>query len=118
MYAKLRIAHIMLRSLYSYFSEKGSVYHHLSCEECGEKGGGVLISIILPESFIYLSGSGSGSVSVSVSGLRCRIPDSGFVLFHTPDFMYGFLVSKETAVLRRWERLKQQFGFIKRVDKG
>ena len=29
-----------------------------------------------------------------------------------------FLVSKETVVLRRWERLKQKFGFIKRVDKG
>ena len=30
---------------------------------------------------------------------------------------YGFLVSKETVVLRRWGRLKQKFGFIKRVDK-
>ena len=30
----------------------------------------------------------------------------------------GFLVSKETVVLRRWERWKQKFGFIKRVDKG
>ena len=30
----------------------------------------------------------------------------------------GFLVSKETAVLCRWERWKQKFGFIKRVDKG
>ena len=29
----------------------------------------------------------------------------------------GFLVSKETVVLRRWERWKQNFGFIKRVDK-
>ena len=28
------------------------------------------------------------------------------------------LVSKETVVLRRWERSKQKFGFIKRVDKG
>ena len=26
-----------------------------------------------------------------------------------------FLVSKETVVLRRWERSKQKFGFIKRV---
>ena len=25
---------------------------------------------------------------------------------------------KETVVLRRWERSKQKFGFIKRVDKG
>ena len=30
----------------------------------------------------------------------------------------GFLVSKEIVVLRRWGRLKQKFGFIKRVDKG
>ena len=30
---------------------------------------------------------------------------------------YEFLVSKETVVLRRWERSKQKFGFIKRVDK-
>ena len=29
-----------------------------------------------------------------------------------------FLVSKETVVLCRWERSKQKFGFIKRVDKG
>ena len=29
-----------------------------------------------------------------------------------------FLVSKETVVLRRWERSKQKFGFIKWVDKG
>ena len=29
-----------------------------------------------------------------------------------------YLVSKETVVLRRWERSKQKFGFIKRVDKG
>ena len=28
------------------------------------------------------------------------------------------LVSKETVVLCRWERSKQKFGFIKRVDKG
>ena len=29
----------------------------------------------------------------------------------------GFLVSKETVVLRRWGRSKQKFGFIKRADK-
>ena len=29
-----------------------------------------------------------------------------------------FLVSKETVVLCWWERSKQKFGFIKRVDKG
>ena len=33
-------------------------------------------------------------------------------------FQNEFLVSKETVVLRRWERSKQKFGFIKRVDKG
>ena len=32
--------------------------------------------------------------------------------------LFKFLVSKETVVLRRWERSKQKFGFIKRVDKG
>ena len=38
---------------------------------------------------------------------------------HTnPVLAYEFLVSKETVVLRRWERSKQKFGFIKRVDKG
>ena len=31
---------------------------------------------------------------------------------------FEFLVSKEIVVLRRWERSKQKFGFIKRVDKG
>ena len=35
-----------------------------------------------------------------------------------PLYVYEFLVSKETVVLRRWERSKQKFGFIKRVDKG
>ena len=30
----------------------------------------------------------------------------------------GFLVSKETVVLRRWGSSKQKFGFIKRVDRG
>ena len=32
--------------------------------------------------------------------------------------IHEFLVSKETVVLRRWERSKQKFGVIKRVDKG
>jgi len=36
------------------------------------------------------------------------------IFLHTDEF----LVSKETVVLRRWERSKQKFGFIKRVDKG
>ena len=34
-------------------------------------------------------------------------------MYHT----YGFLVSIETVVLL-WERSKQKFGFIKRVDEG
>ena len=33
-------------------------------------------------------------------------------------FVNEFLVSKETVVPCRWERWKQKFGFIKRVDKG
>ena len=33
-------------------------------------------------------------------------------------YINGFLVSKETVVLRRWGRSQQKFGFIKRVDKG
>ena len=32
--------------------------------------------------------------------------------------VHEFLVSKETVVLRRWERSKQKIGSIKRVDKG
>ena len=55
----------------------------------------------------------------------------GFILLPTQDqrmqllasivrliFATEFLVSKEPVVLRRWERSKQKFGFIKRVDKG
>ena len=40
------------------------------------------------------------------------------LLFTIYFFGFEFLVSKETVVLRRWERSKQKFGFIKRVDKG
>ena len=36
----------------------------------------------------------------------------------TAEISNEFLVCKETVVLRRWERSKQKFGFIKRVDKG
>ena len=32
--------------------------------------------------------------------------------------VYEFLVSKETVVLRRWERSKQKFGFINSFDKN
>ena len=38
--------------------------------------------------------------------------------FHVADLSNGFRVSKETVVMRRWERSRQKFGFIKRVDKG
>ena len=37
---------------------------------------------------------------------------------NTAENNIGFLVSKQTVVLRRWGRSKQKFGFIKRVDKG
>ena len=37
---------------------------------------------------------------------------------YLPKMKNEFLVSKETVVLRQWERSKQKFGFIKRVDKG
>ena len=43
-------------------------------------------------------------------------PETTKTQLSSPD--QEFLVSKETVVLRRWERSKQQFGFIKRVDKG
>ena len=39
-------------------------------------------------------------------------------LNYSDSLVNDFLVSKETVVLRRWERSKQKFGFIKRVDKG
>ena len=42
----------------------------------------------------------------------------GLVEFWKAPKWHEFLVSKETVVLRRWERSKQKFGFIKRVDKG
>ena len=41
-----------------------------------------------------------------------------FVVKQRKTLVHEFLVSKETVVLRRWERSKQKFGFIKRVDKG
>ena len=41
-----------------------------------------------------------------------------YILFSVHFPKNEFLVSKETVVLRRWERSKQKFGFIKRVDKG
>ena len=56
--------------------------------------------------------------------LKCKTP-GGFLRpkseFHYLEILNcqnEFLVSKETVVLRRWERSKQKFGFIKRVDKG
>ena len=42
----------------------------------------------------------------------------GNIKFMNDPYDKEILVSKETVVLRRWERSKQKFGFIKRVDKG
>ena len=41
----------------------------------------------------------------------------GIFMLSTNSNYFGFLVSKETVVLRRWGRSKQKFGFIKQVDK-
>ena len=60
----------------------------------------------------------------SVSYFRIRSESKGELrfllhkLFLVSRTLYGFLVSKITVVLRRWERSKQKFGFMKRVDKG
>ena len=59
---------------------------------------------MLPEiyyDFIGKQGSQAGVVDTSSTTVVC-----------------GFLVPKETVVLPLWERWKQKFGFIKRVDKG
>ena len=45
-------------------------------------------------------------------------PISAPALNKLDTYINGFLVSKETVVLRPWERSKREFGFIKRVDKG
>ena len=60
------------------------------------------------------------SSQTPVSGTRFPVPRSPFLLLLTSVLfpVYEFLVCKETVVLRRWERSKQKFGFIKRVDKG
>ena len=54
--------------------------------------------------------------------IRVRVRVRLLLLFHVlrniRKLVNEFLVSKETVVLRRWERSKQKFGFIKRVDKG
>ena len=55
--------------------------------------------------------SSASSRSAEKIGLQIR--------FYQPNKLVNeFLVSKETVVLCRWERSKQKFGFIKRVDKG
>ena len=51
------------------------------------------------------------SIIIAGYGFFCLVLFCFFLL-------HEFLVSKETVVLRRWERSKQKFGFIKRVDKG
>ena len=56
-----------------------SAYHHPSCEECREGRRSIDVNYTSQlETFIYLLGSGSGSVS--------GIPDSHFLIFHTPVF--------------------------------
>ena len=49
----------------------------------------------------------------------CTSFNKSFLQNNKSNNRHGFLVSKETVVLCRWERSKQNFfGFIKRVDKG
>ena len=60
--------------------------------------------------------------------IMAEFPDFSLQLFDDSKFQMEslarfpeideFLVSKETVVLRRWERSNQKLGFIKRVDKG
>ena len=58
----------------------------------------------------------------SDEGLPCAsinmMASKGYQASQVYIILNEFLVSKETVVLRRWERSKQKFGFIKRVDKG
>ena len=59
----------------------------------------------------------SGFLSISQLTYNMYIED----VFFITRLLYNikkFLVSKETVVLRLWDRSKQKFGFIKRVDKG
>ena len=61
----------------------------------------------------------SGDVAlVSIKAKWSKIRDFKAELQSGKNITNGFLVSKETVVLRRWERSKQKYGFIKRVDKG
>ena len=61
----------------------------------------------------------SGDVAmVSIKAKWSKISDFKTQLQNGKNIANGFLVSKETVVLRRWERSKQKYGFIKRVDKG
>ena len=61
--------------------------------------------------------SDSSQVRNVHSGIIIITSISNFCI-HSDIIVIKFLVSKETVVLRRWERSKQKFGFIKRVDKG
>ena len=64
----------------------------------------------------------SPGVPVSSLGMstndKCIVPMISSRFSESTTELIEFLVSKETVVLRRWERSKQKFGFIKRVDKG
>ena len=53
-----------------------------------------------------------------MSGCLLDRPAVKFLSWAKHIYLNKFLVSKETVVLRWWERSKQKFGFIKRVDKG
>ena len=55
---------------------------------------------------------------ISIKAKWSKIRDFKAQLQNGKNIANGFLVSKETVVLRRWERSKQKYGFIKRVDKG
>ena len=61
---------------------------------------------------------GSFQATETIQATATTIWKPGFRDLNQSRFSFEFLVSKETVVLRRWERSKQKFGFIKRVDEG
>ena len=75
--------------------------------------GQVRASTIMSLKIICIPGGRTQSRGVSFKGFHLRM-----TLCSRHSIVNEFLVSKETVVLRRWERSKQKFGFIKRVDKG
>ena len=67
---------------------------------------------MLTSSVIYLGALAGTTATADKTSLKNKD------LCYGHYFVIGFLVSKETVVLRRLERLKQKLGFIRRVDKG